>query len=71
MTQYYTFVWDWKEQPPWNKISDAVNKLKQQSSDIIFYDIETGSDEYSLLISVNEYDEDEAYKVWETDRYDE
>jgi len=70
MTLDYSFTWDWKEQPNWNKIADAIGELNENTRDKIrFYDIETRSDEYGLVISVNDYDETEAYQVWERGLY--
>lgn len=70
MTLDYSFTWDWKEQPNWNKIADAINELNETTRDKVrFYDIETNADEYGLVISANEYDETEAFQTWERGRY--
>ena len=50
-------TWDWKEQPDWDAISERINELqvKSQSGISIKY-VETGSDEYCIVIHCNDLD---------------
>lgn len=49
---------DWKEMFDFSYIEDCVEKLRTNypNNKIYFYDLETGDDSYSLLISIFEFD---------------
>jgi hypothetical protein len=40
------FIWDWKEQPPWEAISQAVASLSRPN----IFEVETNCDEYAIVI---------------------
>ena len=70
METNFSFSWDWKEQPPWDKIFKAIESLYSSDLTAFHYEIETGSDEYGLLISANsEYTQQEAFDVWHNLEY--
>lgn len=65
MDNTYAFCWDWKAQPNWKIIFEAVQDLQDQNLGAYHYEIETGSDEYGLLVSAHSgLTDSEAYRVW-------
>lgn len=47
----YALSWDWKTQPNWVEVEEAIIDLFDNGYRPAFYEIETGSDQYALLIS--------------------
>lgn len=39
--------WDWKEQPPWNKINEAIKEFRCPA----ITKVHTDSDEYAVVVS--------------------
>lgn len=65
MENSYAFSWDWKDQPKWSEIFDAIQCLNEIGLSAYHYEIETGSDEYGLLVSANSgLDDKQAYEEW-------
>jgi hypothetical protein len=45
-------TWDWKEQPSWGAISSAMEHVSfLASGKISFYSVDTGSDDYAVVIT--------------------
>ena len=65
MEYTYSFCWDCKEQPTWTQIFKAIQDLNGQDLTAYHYEIETGSDEYGLLISAySGFTDKQAYDEW-------
>lgn len=57
--------WGWKDSPDWSEIQKAVDRINKDSfkDGIYFYDIETGCDEYAVLICGHKIN-DEVASEW-------
>lgn len=54
-------TWDWKEQPNWHFINSVIsNFIGRYGHGIWIEEIETGADEYAIVISKTELGSDEA-----------
>ena len=61
----FSFSWDWKSQPEWIGIFKAIDELFSRGHSAYHYEIETGSDEYGLLISgYSGFSQKEAVELW-------
>ena len=47
----FSLKWDYKDSPKWNEVQDAVNELFKKGFTPQFYDVNTFSDDYALLIT--------------------
>jgi len=62
----FAFKWDWKEQPNWLAIQEAVGKMiAAKCSMVLFLEIETESDENGLLITSCYYTKADVKGIWE------
>jgi len=62
----FAFSWDWKSQPDIGEILDASQNLWRQGLPVFHYDIDTGCDEFGLLITdKGNMTKDQAYAEWE------
>jgi len=62
----FAFRWDWKEQPNWIEISNAIAQIISNGyTTINLIEIETGADEYGLLVSTEMLSKEKAFNEWE------
>lgn len=65
-------LWDWKEQPPWAKVNDAVRELSGEGSHAGPVNPrlapDTRSDEYGLVVADEELTDERAQAIF--DEYD-
>ncbi|WP_143960261.1 hypothetical protein [Litoribacter populi] len=47
----HAFTWDWKAQPDWQGIEDAITDIMDKGYKPSFHDMETGGDDHGLLIT--------------------
>lgn len=72
MKNTYSFRWDWKEQPNFTKMFKVIQMFSENNLTPYHYLIETGSDDYGLLITCdNTLSNDEAKNRWELLEYNE
>ncbi|MAX81732.1 MAG: hypothetical protein CL843_16340 [Crocinitomicaceae bacterium] len=65
MENTFAFSWDWKETPDFEAIAEAWNKIAMAGLPPVKYNIDTGSDEYGLLLSSKQdLTAADAYKQW-------
>jgi len=56
-------TWDWKTQPEWHFIQSVIsNFLGRHGYGIYIEEVETGNDEYAIVISKNEIGGTEVYQ---------
>lgn len=55
------FTWDWKEQPPLEKLAEAVAEVS--GGGVYMRQVDTGSDEYALVVSDHPVDDAEAEQL--------
>lgn len=64
-------TWDWKEQPDWDSISAIINEFQESGEEIAIENIDTGSDEYAVVLSTKDIPKDlvdqayQQYYEWE------
>jgi len=46
--KFKVISWDWREQPDWEEINDWLKELNCRP---YFYEVNTGSDSYAVLIA--------------------
>jgi hypothetical protein len=56
------FMWDWREQPPMDRIAAAIQRLS--AGRLRMYLPETGMDSYVAIISDRDLDADEQEATW-------
>lgn len=65
MNKNFAFCWDWKKQPNWKYIFNAIQELNSIGLTAYHYEIETGNDDYGLLISSTpSYNKTDAFSIW-------
>lgn len=57
----FVHIWDWKEQPNFNEIQSSVNELDGKPT---FTEVQTGSDEYAVIISTSDISESDAKRFY-------
>lgn len=62
--------WDWKEQPNWKKVLEIIEFIQKfTDSGVIIHEIETGTDEYAIVVGERWLTQEEANKLYQ-ERYD-
>jgi hypothetical protein len=52
------FTWDWKEQPPLAEVAEAIAEVS--GGTVHMRQVDTGGDEYALVVSDRQVDDAEA-----------
>lgn len=63
---YECFEWDYKEQPPMDEIGVYVESLSSLAMAIFWYEIDTQSSNYALVITNKKVSYEEALALWST-----
>lgn len=66
---FFVHEWDWKTHPDWGKVRKGINAL--QNAYPYFYNVDTGSDSYAVLISgipMEDYEVKKAYNEWKSNQ---
>lgn len=58
-------TWDWKAEPPFKEFSDAADGvLRLGGTRVVFRDVGTGGDHYTLVVAGHEISQSEADAAW-------
>ena len=57
-------TWDWREQPNWNHVIKAIDKVRGFNSGMKIFEIETGSDDYAIIVATANVSKEEAERYY-------
>lgn len=57
-------TWDWKEQPNWKDVMKAIEKAQSFNSGVRIHEIETGADEYAIIVSTSKFTKEDAARYY-------
>lgn len=62
---HFELHWDWKSQPKWNEVEEAIIDLLDHDMKPHFYECESGGDDHGLLISSEEMPHEMAQALFD------
>ncbi len=65
----YIIEWDWKAQPPWDEVQEALRGTFSDGPH--FYEVDTESDSYAVVVANRTATKEEAQKWYDDHKNDE